>query len=178
MQLSDIGRVMTIEHKTFPTPWKAYAYEYEITRNKLANYQVLTVNYADQKQSIIGYGGYWHLAGEAHISTIAVDPPWQGKGLGELLLLSLLIEACSNVAHLATLEVRQSNMVAQSLYKKYLFKTVGQRPRYYQGKEDALLMTVEPLDDNYRVFLRRKRHELFTRLAGSTSPNLNRTTVS
>ncbi len=178
MQLSDIRRVMEIEHKTFPAPWRAHAYEYEITRNRVANYQVLTVNYAGLKQSIIGYYGYWHLAGEAHISTIAVDPLWQGKGLGELLLLSLLNLACSNVAHLATLEVRKSNTVAQSLYQKYLFKTVGQRPRYYQGKEDALVMTVEPLDDDYRVFLRQRKRYLFNHLAGPTSPTLSQAAVT
>ena len=178
MQLSDISRVMEIEHKTFPQPWKAHAYEYEITRNRVASYHVLTVIIAGQKQSVIGYYGYWHLAGEAHVSTIAVDPLWQGKGLGELLLLSLLNLACSNVAHLATLEVRESNTVAQSLYKKYLFESVGQRPRYYQGKEDALIMTVDPLDDNYRVFLRQRKRNLFNRLTSPTSPTLSQSAVT
>jgi ribosomal-protein-alanine N-acetyltransferase len=173
MRLSDISRVMDIERKTFLTPWKANAYEYEITRNRVASYQVLTVTYGDHKQTIIGYCGYWNLAGEAHVSTIAVDPLWQGKGLGELLILSILSQACADVARLATLEVRKSNTVAQSLYQKYLFKTVGQRPRYYQGKEDALLMTVEPLDDNYRLFLRQKKRNLFGRLAGPASPSLS-----
>ncbi len=177
MQLSDISRVMEIERKTFPTPWKANAYEYEITRNRIASYQVLTVSFSGQKQSVIGYYGYWHMAGEAHVSTIAVDPLWQGKGLGELLLLSLLNLACSNIARLATLEVRENNTVAQALYQKYLFKTVGQRPRYYQGKEDALIMTVDPLDDNYRVFLRQRKRYLFNRLAGPTSPTLSQTAI-
>jgi ribosomal-protein-alanine N-acetyltransferase len=164
MRLSDIISVMAIEEVSFPTPWKASAYEYEITRNRLATYHVLTVRMGDQREKVIGYSGYWLISGEAHISTIAIDPEWRGLGLGELLFLNLLMLACSDAAHLATLEVRKGNKVAQSLYKKYQFQIVGERKRYYQGREDAILMTVEPLDDDYRVFLRYRRRELFQQL--------------
>lgn len=165
MRLSDIYRVMEIERQAFPTPWRASAYEYEISRNRLATYLALTVEQDGQPAYLVGYAGYWLLVDEAHISTIAVDPNWRGRGLGELLLLSLLDLACSSVARLATLEVRRHNTVAQSLYTKYRFQLVGERPRYYQNKDDALIMTAEPLDDNYRVFLRGRRRELFERLA-------------
>ena len=101
---------------------------------------------------------------EAHISTIAVSDDWRGRGLGELLLLNLLREAYDFSASLATLEVRRSNIVAQSLYRKYLFKLVGERKRYYQGREDALIMTVKPLDKTYRSFLRARESSLFRRL--------------
>lgn len=164
MRLSDIARVMDIEGVSFPTPWKASAYEYEITRNRLASYQVLTVQIGDRPERVIGYAGYWLISSEAHISTIAVDPEWLGRGLGELLFLNTLDRASLSGARLATLEVRKSNTVAQALYQKFRFQIVGDRPRYYQGKEDALLMTVEPLDDNYRLFLRGLKRDLFLKL--------------
>ena len=85
MRPSDIDQVMVIEEVVFPTPWRASAYEYEITRNRLANYQVLLARVGDRPGLLIGYAGTWTLADELHISTIAVSKKWQGKGLGELL---------------------------------------------------------------------------------------------
>lgn len=164
MRLADISAVMEIEHTVFPTPWKASAYEYEITSNRLASYQVVTQQLGDRPSRLIGYAGYWLMSGEAHVSTIAIDLEWRGKGLGELLFLSILDLACADAAHLVTLEVRKSNLTAQGLYRKYRFQVVGERPRYYEKTESAILMTIEPLNDDFRVFLRRRRRDLFQRL--------------
>lgn len=164
MRPSDIKAVMAIEQVVFPTPWRASAYEYEVTRNRLADYQVLLVGLGDQPQQVIGYAGTWLLADELHISTIAISQAWQGRGLGELLLLNMLNRAYEMPVSMATLEVRRGNQVAQSLYRKYRFEVVGERRRYYEGREDALIMTAAPLDAAYRVFLRERRAELFQRL--------------
>ena len=94
---------------------------------------------------MLGYAGLWLLIDEAHISTIAVAPEWRGRGLGELLLASLLERAISIGADVATLEVRASNLVAQNLYRKYRFTVVGVRKGYYTDNfEDALVMTTPP----------------------------------
>ena len=98
MRLSDIISVMAIEKDSFPTPWKASAYEYEITRNRLATYNVITVRSGDKPEAVIGYSGYWLMSGEAHISTLAISPDWRGLGLGELLFLNILMMACSDAS--------------------------------------------------------------------------------
>lgn len=170
MRISDISSVMEIERTAFPVPWKASAYEYEIAQNKLASYQVLTAQLADLRSSLIGYTGYWMLVDEAHVSTLAIGNAWRGRGLGELLLLNLLILAFQSKASIATLEVRKSNLVAQNLYRKYQFQVVGGRRRYYQGKEDALVMSVETLDQVYWSFLKTCKRELFNRLNGQFKP--------
>ena len=164
MRLSDVKEIMSIEHDAFPVPWKASAYEYEISSNRLGHYFVLTVQLADRPAKVIGYTGFWMLADEAHISTIAVSDDWRSRGLGELLLLTLLQKAYDLSAALATLEVRKSNIVAQSLYRKYHFELVGERKRYYQGREDALIMTVRSLNKTYHSFLRARKNSLFRRL--------------
>ena len=154
---SDIPALIKIENKSFPRPWKPSAYEYEITRNKLASYQVVTAQIEDKPAVLVGYTGHWLLADEIHISTIATHPKWRGRHLGELLLLNSLFlsyEYREPKAVLVTLEVRPSNIVAQNLYRKYRFEQVGVRKRYYADKEDALLMTVEPLNDAYKDFLK------------------------
>ena len=95
---------------------------------------------------IIGFAGIWLMVDEAHLVTIAVAPGQRGKGLGELLLVTMIDLACILGATVMTLEVRVSNHVAQSLYRKYGFKNEGVRRRYYSDNgEDALIMTTDNL---------------------------------
>lgn len=96
---------------------------------------------------VIGYAGLWMMVNEAHVTTIAVAPDFQGRGLGELLLIALIDRAIELNAICVTLEVRVSNHVAQSLYRKYTFRETGMRRRYYSDNgEDAHIMTTEDLD--------------------------------
>ncbi|MEZ4641820.1 MAG: ribosomal protein S18-alanine N-acetyltransferase [Chloroflexota bacterium] len=160
MTTADIDAVRAIDRHSFPTPVKANLYVHELTQNKMAHYQVLTA-----VDTIIGHTGYWLMADEAHIITIATHPDWRGRGLGELLLLNSLYMAGDQGATLATLEVRRTNIVAQSLYLKYEFDIVGERPRYYQDTgDDALIMTVMLKDHYYSHTLAQAKTALFTRL--------------
>jgi ribosomal-protein-alanine N-acetyltransferase len=96
-------------------------------------------NYNDY---ICGYVGFWIMADEAHITTIAVSEELQRRGIGELLLLTVINRARELYANVVTLEVRVSNTGAQSLYLKYGFKQVGVRRAYYtDNREDAYIMT-------------------------------------
>jgi ribosomal-protein-alanine N-acetyltransferase len=46
-----------------------------------------------------------------------------------------------------TLEARVSNFIAQRLYEKYGFKSMGIRKGYYSdNREDAVIMTTSPID--------------------------------
>lgn len=170
MNRSDIPAVVEIDRLSFPTPTKAILYEHELMNNQFAHYHVLT-NGVEEGTSVVGHVGYWMLADEIHISTIAVAPAHRGHRLGELLLLQVLFDAFHLEAAMVTLEVRRTNIIAQSLYQKYRFELVGERPRYYRDTgEDALLMTVE-LDPAYHTWLESKRDELFAHLMGSIPPN-------
>ncbi|MBN1310392.1 MAG: ribosomal protein S18-alanine N-acetyltransferase [Anaerolineae bacterium] len=100
---------------------------------------------------LIGYSGMWHIADEAHISTIAVHPDWRGRKLGELLVWSMIRQAMRQRAGQVTLEVRVSNAPAQNLYRKYGFEVLGTRKGYYRdNSEDAYMMGVTRLDEAYR----------------------------
>lgn len=160
MQLADLEAVLAIDRLAFPTPTRASVYQYELSHNQLAHYQILGV--AD---SIIGYAGFWLMADECHISTIATHLDWRGRGLGELLLLNILFMANEQAAQLVTLEVRQSNLTAQALYHKYQFAIVGERRRYYKDTgEDALIMTQGVMNGRYYQFLQQQQTTLFARL--------------
>ncbi len=161
MQGSDVEEVMEIESISFSLPWTAGAYRYELRHNALSHYFVLRQRKRGDKEAhlltklhrplkikppILGYGGFWMMGDEAHIGTLAVKPEWRGRGLGELILVAMLDRAVELGAAVATLEVRVSNIVAQNLYRKYGFKQVGLRRRYYSDSgEDALIMTTDCL---------------------------------
>lgn len=153
MSLKDVDEVMEIERSSFSMPWSESAYRYELRESNYSYYFVLRrkppIRRLFQRHSempVLGYGGFWLLGDEAHISTLAVKQEYRGQRLGELILLYMLDKAAELGAEVATLEVRVSNVVAQNLYLKYGFQRVGLRPRYYNDNgEDALIMTTEPL---------------------------------
>lgn len=92
-------------------------------------------------QTLIGIGCLWAILEEAHITMLAIHPQFQRQGLGQALLLALLKSACDRQLERSTLEVRDSNLAAVSLYKKFGFKEAGRRKRYYEDTgEDALVM--------------------------------------
>jgi ribosomal-protein-alanine N-acetyltransferase len=101
----------------------------------------------EELRSIVGYAGIWVMTDEAHITTIASHPDVRGKGIGEFLLVALIHRGMEIGARWMTLEVRASNAVAQNLYRKYTFKEMGVRRRYYSDNgEDALVMWTDALD--------------------------------
>ena len=96
------------------------------------------------KEYVVGFAGIWTMADEAHITNIAVRDLYRRRGVGELLLISIIDLATELNVGFITLEVRASNTTAQSLYHKYGFTQVSLRHGYYtDNHEDAILMTTE-----------------------------------
>lgn len=174
MTLEDIPQVLEVDRESYSLPWPASAYRREVTHNRHARYYVLRSvedsdlpnlqsnqperlrpplpfirwgrNASTRPGQIIGYAGMWLMIDEAHITTIAVRSAWRGRGLGELLLSTLVEQAADLGADRVTLEVRVSNEVAQALYRKYGFETTGKRVRYYSdNNEDAYIMTTRSI---------------------------------
>lgn len=186
MTLEDIDQVLIMDRLSFPLPWPARTYEHEIQNSR--NSTMLVVEKMDEpapagdnhqrlrrglfrpfrrppprpsSPMLVGYAGFWCLSDEVHISTIAVHPDWRGRKLGEMLLWVMMREAIRREASTVTLEVRVSNEVAQNLYRKYGFETVGRRRGYYRDNgEDAYMMSVSPLDENYKARLAHYGKEL------------------
>ena len=133
---ADIADVLRIERASFDTTWPADAFYNEITTNKLAHYFVGRVG-----GKLVAYGGIWVIFEDSHITTIAVDPACRGRKYGNVMMLKLLDEAIERGAAWMTLEVRESNVSAQQLYRKFGFTTVTTRKGYYSdNNENALVM--------------------------------------
>jgi ribosomal-protein-alanine N-acetyltransferase len=125
-----------------------------------------------EQSAIIGFAGMWLAFDEAHVTTIGVDPPHRGQGLGELLLLCMFDEAIARGANWLTLEVRVTNAAAQALYRKYGFTAHGTRKRYYSdNNEDALIMWSPALGEPaYRAEVESRRDALARRLGNRLAP--------
>jgi len=192
MLIEDVPAVAEIEKIVFTLPWSSTAFAYELRNNAAAQY--LTLRYAPwvraswenrvlpkamrklfqspkNDPSLLGYGGFWLVLEEAHICTLAVRPEWRGRGLGELLLASLVERAMDRHAEVITLEVRVSNTRAQNLYQKYGFTVVGRRKGYYSDNgEDALIMTTETVTSaQYQERFRMLTNQLHDRLAAQAN---------
>lgn len=130
LRLTDAERCAELEQALFPgdDPWTA-----EMFRSEL-DWGVRWFAASDG-ELLVGYAGI-SFAGvpgdmEGNVHNIGVDPAWQGKGIGRLLLTALLDEADAIGARVF-LEVRTDNAVAIGLYRSYGFERIGLRRRYYQ----------------------------------------------
>lgn len=143
MGLSDLDRIDEIERRSFAMPWSPASFQRELKDNPAARYLVLS-----EDESVVAYAGMWLVLDEGHVTNIAVHPDHRGKGYGKRVT-SALIQLAANLGMAwMTLEVRRSNAVAQSLYRKLGFIDVGYRKRYYEdNKEDALVMALEHLPE-------------------------------
>ena len=115
---------------------------------------------------LIGLGCLWAILEEAHITILAIDPRFQGQGLGQALLWALLKSANRRQLERATLEVRASNAVALSLYHKFGFKEAGRRKRYYPDTgEDAAIMWRSGLEKpEFQQYLANEKVKICDRL--------------
>lgn len=135
MSKEDIDGVAEVEKMCFTTPWTKESFTMEM-KNNLAKYVV-----AKHGENIVGYGGVWLIVDEGHITNIGVRPDYRGKDVGSLILGNLITLCMKMNIKSMTLEVRKSNEVAKNLYKKFEFKEVGTRPKYYaDNNEDATIM--------------------------------------
>ena len=142
MTMADVDGVAAVEAATFPTPWSRDAFISEM-KNVAARYLV-----AEKDGRIIGYAGAWIILDESHITNIAVLKDERGQGIGRALTHGLMQYLSNLGAAYATLEVRKSNEVAQSLYVSLGFIKLGVRKRYYEDNgEDALIMVCDHMPD-------------------------------
>jgi len=148
LQETDLNAVMAVEIRGYPYPWTRGIF-LDCLR---AGYPGLAL---EEDGLLVGYAVLSIAADEAHLLNICVDPLVQAKGRGRLLLRSILQLARDRGARRVFLEVRPSNTPALSLYHSEGFNEIGRRPRYYpapdNGREDALVMAIEWVDEDLQV---------------------------
>jgi [ribosomal protein S18]-alanine N-acetyltransferase len=139
ISIESIDRILTLDRLCFGGLWSEKSYHRELTNE---NSHFLAVNVENSLGlTTIGFGCFWSILDEAHITLLGIHPDYQGQGLGQLLLKSILDRAREIEMARATLEVRASNQGAIHIYEKFGFETVGRRKKYYQDNdEDGIIM--------------------------------------
>lgn len=153
----DLERIMEIEEAAYAFPWSRGIFT-----------DCLRVGYdchgLQLDGSLVGYVIQTHFAGEAHILNLCVEPAWQRRRLGSMLLEQAIRLARDAKCSSVFLEVRPSNRAGLRLYRKRGFYIVGERPDYYRagtGREAALVMRVD-LDPSPEEMLKiLPRHDPF-----------------
>lgn len=140
MQLPDCERVAEISALTLPEGW---SYQ-EICKVLQYDYNVYYIARDTLQEDVVGFAGIMVIAEDSELLNIAVDPQYQHKGIGTLLMDKIVEESWKHGADRILLEVRSSNTMAQRLYKQYCFAMIGKRKNYYSNPtEDAWIMSLD-----------------------------------
>jgi ribosomal-protein-alanine N-acetyltransferase len=152
MTTDDVPAVVELDQKSFSLPWPERSFRFELTDNPASRCWV-----AELEGQIVGMIVAWLLVDEAHIATIATHPDFRRKGIGKRLLSHALQHLMDEGARSSFLEVRESNLAAQDMYRKFGYEETGRRRRYYKDNdEDAILMNLDSL--NVERLLLDERH--------------------
>ena len=131
---ADAASLSVLERRCFSDPWSADGFREALTMS------VCFGLVAAGGRDIRGYFLARVVDGEAEILNLAVDPDLRRRGIGQALLKAGLDEFLYRGAREAYLEVRESNLAAQTMYLASGFRVAGARQRYYrQPVENALV---------------------------------------
>ena len=134
--------VHSIDTKVYPRPWSLALWRQEIAMLDTRHYIV-----AESDGCVVGHAGIMYVMNEGHVTTVAVDPQWQGRSIATRLMSALCHHARTRKTSALTLEVRVSNERAIALYRRFGFAPAGVRKNYYSEiNEDALVMWAHDID--------------------------------
>lgn len=136
MTSGQLDDVYIIETECFSHPWSKQSLEEELN-NETSLFLV-----AKEENEVIGYIGMSIVIDEGYIFNVAVRESYRNKGVATALINELVTYGKKNNFSFITLEVRESNLPAISLYSKFGFIKAGERKNYYSNpKENAILLT-------------------------------------
>jgi [ribosomal protein S18]-alanine N-acetyltransferase len=148
MTLEDVPSVIELDHQSFSLPWPERSFRFELTANPASRCWV-----AEWEGKLVGMIVVWLVIDEAHVATIATHPDFRRRGIGTKLLSHALRLLIDEGARSSFLEVRENNLGAQEMYRKFGYEASGRRRRYYKDNdEDAILMNLAELRAERLIF--------------------------
>jgi [ribosomal protein S18]-alanine N-acetyltransferase len=142
MRKKHLRQILAIEQQVYPKPWTHGVFSSELEQARLGRRWYIV---ARRIGKVVGYGGVMFTDdrlsdGEAHVTNVAVEPSCWRSGVGRTLMLALIHEARRRGCTSMSLEVRATNQAAQELYRQLGFAPAGIRQRYYENRDDAIVM--------------------------------------
>jgi ribosomal-protein-alanine N-acetyltransferase len=142
MTVDDVPAAAALDRISFSLPWPERSFHFEVSNNPASRCWVAEVD-----GRIVGMIVAWLFVDEVHIATLATHPDFRRQGIAQELLKHTLRYTYDEGAVSSFLEVRESNLAAQAMYRKFGYENTGRRKRYYKDNdEDAILMTLESLN--------------------------------
>jgi len=148
MTIEDVPAVVELDRKSFSLPWPERSFRFELTDNPASRCWV-----AELDGKVIGMIVVWLIVDEAHVATLATHPDVRRQGIGKRLLSHALRHLIDEGARSSFLEVREGNLAAREMYRKFGYEETGRRRRYYKDNdEDAILMNLDSLKAERLIF--------------------------
>ena len=135
MNLDDFEKIKDCLQTDFDEFWNSSILKSEL-ENINSHYIVAT-----DADNILGFAGIIVSLDDAEITNIVTKKTERKNGIGKLLLDKLIKMAREYGKDKISLEVNEENIAAIRLYEKFEFEKVGLRKKYYNGKNDAIIMT-------------------------------------
>ena len=137
MNLDDLNIISPILQSDFDDFWNENILKSEL-ENENSYYIV-----AKENDDIVGFGGLWKSIDDIHITNIVTKKIFRNKGIGKTILKELINHSKKFGYNVITLEVNENNTPAISLYKKFGFKEIGIRKKYYNNIDNAIIMNLD-----------------------------------
>jgi len=138
MTVEDVDSVLSIERTSFAKPWTRSMFLSEL--NNPISHSFVVTSATPRGWAATAYIIFWVVQNEAHILDLAVRPGFRRRGIGRMLLETMLERMEDIFVAEVFLEVRKSNRAARRLYRELGFREAFERKNYY-GDEDAVVMT-------------------------------------
>ena len=124
MTLDDLPVVIELDQISFSLPWPERSFRFELNENVASRCWVAEVN-----ERVVAMLVGWMLVDEIHIASLGTDPDFRRQGIGRKLFSHALVRAQEEGAQTSFLEVRESNLAAQEMYRQFGYELTGRRKR-------------------------------------------------
>ena len=141
MTEAHIASLAELESVCFSTPWTAEGLAEELS-NPQAHFLVALCG-----ETVVGYIGVQEIFDEAYITNVAVFPQYRKNGIASALLQAAVCGAAARDCAFITLEVRESNLPAVTLYRKAGFVPMGVRKNFYRLPDENAVIYTKTLKD-------------------------------
>jgi len=137
--IMNLNDCVDLDQKSLRGLWSKPQWERELTDPKRICLGIIEL----ETKKLLGFCSSWLVIDELQITSIAIHPIHQRKGLGKFLLSDLIKRSKSLQTTHIILEVKEKNEPAKAFYKSMGFKKVGIRSNFYKDGSDALILKKE-----------------------------------
>lgn len=138
MEVSDLDEVVEIDASSRLTPWSRQSFLKELQNPFSYCFTLRKEN--GSNDPAIGFICFRIVEDESELLSLAIHPHYRQKGLGKQLMKFYIDFCWQRQIKTFYLETGASNQPAIRLYRSFAYQPIGIRSKFYQGREDALLM--------------------------------------